>query len=207
MPLARGQLMLLGTVGVFFALQLLPHHITRLHSSLFGFFYPLLAVLVGLLIMIGGAITFVMWISTRDDESRLQHRNWFATFALMFTGAITLSLSSSAYARGLPTGSFAKEFDQQLWDKPSSSKYVNGDITERQKMLGDTVRTIVVNGSKENIIATLGQSEDDAYFSSTGRDLIYCMGPQRDSFPVDDEWLLIWFDSDGRTTRYEIWSD
>ena len=207
MPLARGHVMLLGTAGLFFALQLLPHHFTRLHNSPFGFFYPLLAVLVGLLIMIAGAITFVMWISTRDDESKLQYRNWFATFALMSTAAITLSLSSAAYARGLPTGSFAKDFDQQLWATPSSSEYVNGDITERQKMLGDAVQTIVVNGSKQKIIDTLGQSEGDGYFSSSGRDLIYCMGPQRDSFPIDDEWLLIWFDSKGRTTRYEIWAD
>ena len=74
-------------------------------------------------------------------------------------------------------------------------------------MLGDVIRKIVANGNKQEIIAKLGPSENDDYFSSSGRDLLYHMGPQRDYISIDSEWLLIWFDSSGRTSRYEIWSD
>jgi hypothetical protein len=198
--------MLLGAVAVFYSLQLLPHHMTSLHNSVFGFFYPIAAALLGLVIVIGGVATFAVWMSTRGDESNQQLRSWCATFALMFGAAIALSLCSVAYARGLPIGSFSKRFDKQLWAASSASRSVSGDITERQKMLGDAIRTVVVNGTKENIIATLGTT--DGYFSSSGRDLTYHTGPQRDSaFPIDDEWLSIWFDSDGRTIRYKIWSD
>jgi hypothetical protein len=117
------------------------------------------------------------------------------------------SFAATAYARGLPTGSFTKQFDQHLW-LSGASQNVRGDITERQKMLGEVVRRVVVNGTKDNIVAQLGPSEDSGYFESTGRDLIYYIGRERDSaFSIDSEWLLIWFDSGGRTSRYEIWAD
>lgn len=206
MSLARGQLVLLGAVAVFYSLQLLPHHMTSLHNSAFRFFYPIAAALLGLVIAIGGVVSFAVWMLTRGDESKQQLRSWCATFALMFGAVMALSLCNVAYARGLPIGSFSKTFDKQLWAASSSSRSVSGDITERQKMLGDAIRTIVVNGTKENIITALGTT--DRSFSSSGSDLTYCTGPQRDSvFAIDDEWLSIWFDSDGRTTRYEIWSD
>lgn len=208
MRLARGQMMLLGSVAVFFALQFLPHHFTPLHNSPFGFFYPLLAALLGLTILLSTFVTAVMWLSTGDPESKLRRRNWCATFALMLATGVVVSIGNAAYARGMPTGSFVKQFDQQIWAAPASSQFTKGDITDRQKMLGDVVRQIVINGTKDDIVAKLGPSEDDGYFSSSGRDLIYCTGPQRDSvFAIDSEWLLIWFDSDGRTSRYEIWSD
>jgi len=42
----------------------------------------------------------------------------------------------------------------------------------------------------------------------TGRDLIYVLGPQRDSyFTIDSEWLLIWLDKKGRFARYTIAND
>lgn len=208
MRLARGQMMLIGAVAVFFALQLLPHHFTRLFTGPFGFSYPLLAALVGLAILMSMAVAAVMWLLARDPESRLRRRNWCATFLLMLSIGVALSVASSAYARGLPTGSFVKHFDQRVWAAPASSQFIQGDITDRQKMLGDVIRQVVNGGTKENTIAKLGPSEDDRYFLSSGRDLIYCMGPQRDSaFGIDSEWLLIWFDADGRISRYEIWSD
>lgn len=75
-------------------------------------------------------------------------------------------------------------------------------------MLGDVVHRVVSEGTRDEIIAKLGPSEDDGYLSSSGRDVIYCTGPQRNSsFAIDNEWLLIWFDSDGHTSRYEIRSD
>lgn len=207
MPLARGQLMVLATAACFFALQFLAHHATRLHS-LFSFVYPLLAMLLFLIALVGAFITAIMCVSARDTDSKLLRRNWFATFSIMFVMGVMLSMASAAYARGLPTGSFVSKFDQSIWASESSSQYVRGDITDRQKMLGDVVQQIVANGTKDSIIARLGPSDDSGYFASSGRDLIYCTGPQRDSpFPIDDEWLLIWFDPSGQTSGYEIRSD
>lgn len=207
MPLAHGKLMVLVTAVAFFALQFLPHHVTSLHG-LFSFVDPLLAVLVFLLAVIGVLSSATMWGIARESESKNNRRNWFVTFAMVFVIGVALTIASRAYARGLPTGSFVKKFDQQTWSSTTSFQYVSGDITDRQKMLGDVVRQIVANGTKGNIIDKLGTSDDCGYFASSGRDLIYCTGPQRDSpFPIDNEWLLIWFDSEGRTLRYEIWSD
>ena len=46
------------------------------------------------------------------------------------------------------------------------------------------------------------------YFQSTGRDLIYVTGPERDSvFGLDSEWLLIWLDGQGAYKRHAIVTD
>ena len=56
--------------------------------------------------------------------------------------------------------------------------------------------------------AMLGSSLDTPYFASSGRDLIYLLGRERDSmFLVDSEWLLNWLDSSGRFERYQVWTD
>ena len=191
---------------LFFALQVLPHQITRLQGA-FSFLYPVVAAFLFFVIGTATIVTAIMWISAHDSESRLQRRSWFLTFALMLIVGILCSFAAAAYARGLPTGSFVKQFDQHLW-LSASSQNVSGEITDRQKMLGDVVRKVVVNGTKDNIVAQLGPSEDSEYFESTGRDLIYWTGPQRDSpFAIDSEWLLIWVDPNGRVSRYEILSD
>lgn len=207
MSMAPGQLRILKLAAAFFLLQFLPHHFTKLHE-VFSFFYPLLALLVFCVTTVGAVVAGIMWMSARETESKLVRGNWFATLAFTFAIGIGVSIASAAYGGGLPTGSFTMQFDQLLWSDSSSAAHVSGDITPRQKMLGSVVRHIVENGQKQDIIEQLGPSEDDGYFASSGRDLIYCTGPQRDSpMPIDNEWLLIWFDSSGRTARYEVWSD
>lgn len=207
-PFTRVQSGFLVGVGGFFALQMLPHWFTPLLNNPFAFFYPLVAALIGLFLLFATAITLLMWVLTRTPDSKARRRNWFTTFVCSLIIGIGLAVVSAAYARGLPTGSFRKPFNQQAWKTPTSSEFVRGDITERQKMLGDVVTSFVVDGDKETILAQLGPSENDVYFESSGRDLIYCTGPQRDSFfPIDNEWLLIWFDAKGLTARYEIRSD
>lgn len=204
---APGHLLILTLASAFWVMQFLPHHVTTLHDA-FSFIYPMLGLLVYTVSIAGAYVTAIMWMSARDAESRLLRRNWFATFAIMFAIGVGFSIASAAYARGLPTGSFVMRFDQRLWSDPSSREHISGDITPRQKMLGSVVRHIVVDGNKQDIISRLGPSEDTGYFASSRRDLIYRTGPQRDSLlGIDSEWLLIWFDSNGRTSRYEIWSD
>ncbi len=104
-------------------------------------------------------------------------------------------------------GSFAMSFDRQVWINPTSSEDTKGDITPRQKMLGDVIHSIVRNGTREDIITQLGPGTEGR-LSGTDVDTTYCTGTQRDSFfRIDNEWLSIWFDESGNVTRWEVWSD
>ncbi|MFM1801963.1 MAG: hypothetical protein RJA81_1315, partial [Planctomycetota bacterium] len=129
-------------------------------------------------------------------------------FLMMVLISSGFSTANLAYSRGLPIGSFVMPFNKSLWTSPSSYQYVRGDITTRQKMLGSVVQILLRDGNRQSIIANLGPPENNGFFATSGCDYIYRTGPQRDSiFPIDDEWLLIWFDSNGNTLRYEISSD
>ena len=99
------------------------------------------------------------------------------------------------------------EFDQSAWLDPKSADYVQNDITPRQKMLAAVVAKLP-GSSRAQLEQTLGPSLETSYFMSTGRDLIYALGPERDSlFGIDSEWLLIWLDEKGTFQRYEIAND
>lgn len=105
-------------------------------------------------------------------------------------------------------GSHLLGFAPVLWQDPSSSDYVQGDITPRQKMLGSVVYQLNSKQDRRQLEALLGPSLDTPYFESTGRDLIYILGPERDSFfRIDAEWLLIWLDRSNHFERYAIYTD
>lgn len=208
MRLNQDQLVLVILVTAFFSLQALPHHFTPLHNGGISILYLFLAMLLISTIVVSALIALLGVILARVSTSRAGWQKWFATFVLMLGVAAGLTTCNFAYARGLPVGSYARSFDQQAWAQPASGQHVSGDITIRQKMLGDVIHSIVQGKSKTSILTLLGPSDGSSYFSESGRDLIYHMGPQRDSFfAIDSEWLLIWFDSTGRVSRYEIWSD
>lgn len=125
--------------------------------------------------------------------------------ALMFGSSLLLARS---IRRALPTGSDLLEFAPAVWQDPNSSKFIQGDITPRQKMLGSLVKRLTPAQSRAQLEALLGPSLETFYFQSTGRDLIYILGPQRDSpFGIDSEWLLIWLDASGHFERYGIYVD
>jgi len=108
----------------------------------------------------------------------------------------------------LPTGSHLRRFDAAVWQDPDSSEFVAGDITPRQKMLGDVVKNILPGRTRAEVEELLGPSLDTPYFKSTGRDLIYVLGATRDMFfEIDSEWFLIWLDESGRFKRYAIYTD
>ena len=108
----------------------------------------------------------------------------------------------------LPTGSFTLRFDTAGWQESKSAEYVIGDITPRQKMLGDVVSHILPGRNHTEIEQLLGPSLRTPYFEETGRDLIYVLGPQRNSFiRIDSEWLLVWLDKSGQFQRYAIYTD
>ena len=119
--------------------------------------------------------------------------------------ALAIGLSRTRVGR-LPSGSNLQRFDRATWQDSHSADYVPKDITPRQKMLGDVVANVLPGRSRPELERLLGPSLDTPYFKSTGRDLIYVLGPQRDNYfaPIDFEWLLIWLDENGRFARYAI---
>ncbi len=109
---------------------------------------------------------------------------------------------------GLPSGSQLQYFDSAIWQSPGSAEYIEDDITPRQKMLGDVVARVLPGRGRGQLEALLGPSLDTQYFASSGRDMIYVLGPMRDSlFAMDSEWLLVWLNQSGQFERYEIAGD
>lgn len=200
----RLQITLLISLTFFFALQFLPHRSTSLVTTGAPFLYLPLAAFLLLMMLLGTALSVLVWIAARNEYSRLNRRNWVITLVLALAIAMGLTAGNYAYTRGLPLGSFARSFDQQDW--AASPLSWNGDITERQKMLGDMINKIIINGHRDEIVEELGPS-DGGPFDSAERDLIYRLGPQRDGFSIDDEWLLIWLDDQGQVVRYDVWTD
>ena len=206
--LFENQRLHLAAATIVFGLQMLPHWWTGWVGSFFGeMFYPLLSVAYFLLSLVAALFALVVWLSGKSPSVRVQMRQWFFTFGLISLIAVACTVASVAYARGLPRGSFTKSFDKNDWADPQSSEYTKGDITPCQKMLGDVIRSVVRNGTRDEIIAQLG-TPIVGRLSGTDVDTSYCTGPQRDSlFAIDDEWLSIWFDESGHVTRWEVWSD
>lgn len=199
--------LLVAVAGGFFAVALLPHRQPWLELTPAGFFYlPALPfVLLATCLLV--AIALVAWIFSAG-ESRRRWLVWLATFTTILVSAGVTFVAHTTLGRGLPTGSFVEPFDGQVWRDKSSAEYVNGDITPRQKMLGAVIAEVVQGGDKESIVEQLGPPDAVSFFSELSPSLIYCTGPQRDSFfRIDSEWLLIWLDEQGRTKRYEIRSD
>jgi hypothetical protein len=74
-------------------------------------------------------------------------------------------------------------------------------------MLADVIKQLPGKNRTE-IENMLGPSLDSSYFKSTGRNLIYVTGPERDSFiGIDSEWLLIWVDENGIYQRHMVTTD
>lgn len=169
-----------------------------------------IATLAGLALGAGLA-AFGSWLS-KTPAVRESFRRWTLTLALLTVAGVGLSGVAVLLKRGLPYGSFLRPFDQATWCGPASSAFVAGDLTPRQKMLGDVVRTVLKPGgraaTREAILAQLGPSETDAADNSSGQELIYRLGPEHDSlFAIDDDWLLIWFDESGRFQGFRIRAD
>lgn len=107
----------------------------------------------------------------------------------------------------LPSGSYESPFNREVWLDSDSTANLPGQATPRQKMLADVIAQLPHKGRSE-LEAMLGPSMGTQHFKSTGLDLIYLTGPERDSFfPVDSEWLLIWLDANGTYQRHAVVRD
>ena len=107
----------------------------------------------------------------------------------------------------LPSGSDSLPFDVRVW-KSEASTLPDGGISERQEMLGDVVTNVLPGLDRGQIEDVLGASLETEYFRSVDKDMIYFLGPERNSyFNIDSEWLLIWLNEDGSFERFAIVND
>jgi hypothetical protein len=199
----------LGGFGIYFAVLLIPKVYPAFGGSSGAFLHVLsllFVVPVVLLLVVwsvGAALVSRFKKQPVGKASRVIGHIAFAA-VLCFAGF----LAASYFIPGsLPSGSHLSTFDRSVWLDPTSAEYVEGDITPRQKMLAEVVASLPGRNRYE-LEQMLGPSLETGYFQSSGRDLIYVTGPQRDSFfAIDSEWLLIWLDDTGRFERYAIVSD
>lgn len=159
-----------------------------------------------LLLVAAGAGAVGVLVSRRWPAVSLKARALALLLGVGLAAVVAVGFTASLLHGSLPTGSYTRKFDRGSW--AASPPYVPGDITPRQKMLGDVVENLLPGKSRSEIEALLGRSEVTSYFCETGRDLIYMTGPERDTpFSIDSEWLLIWLDENGRFRRYAIYRD
>jgi hypothetical protein len=191
------------------ALALLPRAIPALaaHPAIWLYYLTLpLLLLVLVALALWGAIG---WAAARDDASRRARahaRLRLAGSGLAAFAAVLLLLR--LWPAGLPGGSDLRPFDRTAWQAPDAIEFVKGDVTPRQKMLQDVVEGVLPGRDRAAIEAELGAGDSADYFATRGHDLLYRLGPQRDTpFSLDSEWLLIWLDAEGRFERYAIGHD
>jgi hypothetical protein len=203
-------LALVVALAVYFGLLLIPQWWPAVGATSPYFIYALslpFALLALILFGCWGAVGLLVSRS-RSSPAQVKHRSMIATSLiglLLFGSAYGLS---AAIKGELPSGSHLLTFESAKWRDDASSQAAGEDISARQKMLGDVVRNVLPGRDRRQLEEMLGPSLETPYFASSGRDLIYVLGRERDSmFGVDSEWLLIWLDGSGRFERYEVWTD
>ena len=206
----RGLAAALAALGIYFGLVLVPEWWPGFAGTGVFFLYVLTVpiALLGLLALLLCGIIGAIRAMHRGSSVSRRHR---ALVVLPLAGFLMFG-SVMGLARviqgALPTGFHLLEFDSGVWQDPRSSEFVQGDITLRHKMLSSVVDRLEPTQDRVQLEALLGPSLDTPYFESTGRDLIYILGPERDSFfGIDSEWLLIWLDDSGHFERYGINTD
>ena len=207
---SRGLAAALTVMCVYFGVILVPEWRPGFAGTGVFFFY-VLSIPFTLLGLLGLAIWGMVGAIAAHRRGSSVSRRHRISVVLLVAGVVIFA-STFALARvikgTLPTGSHVLEFAPAVWREQSSSEFVQGDITPRQKMLGSLVKRFGQAQDRAELEALLGPSLETPYFASTGRDLIYLLGPERDSFfGIDSEWLLIWLDDSGHFARYEIYTD
>lgn len=178
-------------------------------SGLFLAYILSLPIALATLLALGiGGSTGLLYSRVRKHPFRPRHREYVFVACVGLSSFVLALALFRLLPRSLPTGSHLQAFDPAVWQDPRSADSVRGDITPRQKMLADVVEHILPNHNPAELEETLGPSLETGNCKSTGCDLIYPLGPQRDSFvAIDSEWLLIWLDEENRFERYAIAND
>ena len=105
----------------------------------------------------------------------------------------------------LPDSSYELLFDAERWRSDESLETNDNQITLSQKMLGDLVENHLIGRERSEVIAILGEPSSKMDPDSEGSALSYPTGSERSSYMrIDSEWLLIEFDSSGKSIKYSI---
>ena len=132
-------------VAAYFGLSLVPHALPGLGGTGLSFAYVLSLPIVVLLLLAvgvwGGVGLLRAWVRGRPPRPR--HRAYLLVGCVALA-SFTLALGlARAVPRPLPTGSDLERFDRAVWQDPRSADYVPGDVTPRQKMLADVVKSVL----------------------------------------------------------------
>jgi hypothetical protein len=209
LKVTKRQWILFAAFLSYFALFLIPKGYPAFAAGLFSFLL-ILSILAVLAALLGLAVwsTIALLISWRRKRPLGRLSRWVADTTLGgFVAFVICFVLFQILPSALPSGSNLSNFDQSVWLDPRSIDDMENNTTARQRMLGAVVAELP-GRTRAEIEKTLGPSLDTEYFKSNGRDLIYILGPERDSpFRIDSEWLLIWLDETGTFERYQIATD
>lgn len=153
-----------------------------------------------------GALSFALLVVFSMPFSERQRERLRTIGVLLFVVACSI-VFNFAYGRGLPTGSFARDFNSARWADENVSAYQRGDITDRQKMLGSVVRQVLRISNRAQVESLLGAATPDSYFAESQPDLLYYLGPERSFIGIDSEWLAIWFNENSTVKHWELLTD
>jgi len=196
---------LVGTVG-FFSLHFVFHHVDL--GRAFGL-YKTLTVLAILPIAFNVLTLSIAWRLAKTDDLRLDRGRWALTFVLMLVVALSVRVCSSFDCHGLPAAYLQRRFDREVWARGIPG--YGSQRTERQKMLGDVLDTVVAGGTRDRVIEALGPTEDASWEDESDcRMVSYCLGPERESLlgiGFDGEVLVIRFDECGNVSNWYSFTD
>lgn len=167
-------------------------------------YLPLIILLSGL-ILAGALISVVIALIWRRRGRPLPafvNACWGATGGLALSWALIFAPTWLA-GYGVIVGSNFARFDPVSWRAPDATSW-NDDTSARNKMLRHLVVGVLPGKSRDEVVALLGPSPETPYFAGVDKDLIYPLGPREGFFGNESEWLLIWFDDEGRFERYEV---
>ena len=198
-----------GGFALYFGLFFTPKVVPAFSATPFSFLLTLsLMLVVPLLVILAlWAVSALVIAKSRKRSIGRWSRTAGQTAVAGLSTFVAFMALATALPSQLPSGSYDSQFDRAVWVDPESTIFISGDITPRQKMLSDVVKRLPGKNRVE-LENMLGTSLDTPYFQSTGRDLIYVTGPERDSlFSIDSEWLLIWVDENGIYKRHAVVTD
>lgn len=205
MNIGRSNRQLISCFLIFFCFEAFTHRYFHLGHSVVGLLYYSAVSLARWCVACFLAVSLLRYFIVLDPEEKAKVQTRITTTIAVLCLSIVTHCAVAATPRGLPSGSYQMQFDRSAWLDRKSDRGKSPTI--RQQMLGNVVDNIVNHGHKNDILAKLGPPESIGVFSSNW-DLVYHTGVQRDSLiRIDSEWLVIWFDKSGHTSRWEIWSD
>jgi len=94
----------------------------------------------------------------------------------------------------------SERFDSQRW------RNADLETRERANMVGSLIKARRLDGmDRASVVALLGEPTPTDKWD--GSEMIYVLGPDGSMFPIDNEWLLIELDQQGRVAGYQVRPD